>query len=246
VTTSDGRPAIVPLRWDSHGVDICAVLDNTGVSFVARDILEALGHSVDNLHGSPAHPWAPEAAAATLRDHAAGARWNRQQIHDVVGHSRDPLTAEFLTWLAAQINEINIIGVDTLTRITLDGSTPRSPKPVPAADAVEEAPAEHYSVLAAAKILDRDPAISIGRDSLFELLHRWGWTEKHADMWKPSRDMVLIGYLVVVDNRVPGRQDLYPQICITPLGIQALHQRLGGVAELNLTRQHLTLIGDPR
>jgi len=58
--------------------------------------------------------------------------------------------------------------------------------------------------------------------------------------------MVLIGYLVVVDNRVPGRQDLYPQICITPLGIQALHQRLGGVAELNLTRQHLTLIGDPR
>lgn len=237
------RPAIIPLRWDNHGIDICAVLDGESVTFVARDVLEALGYSTDSLQASPAHPWAQEAAASTLRDHAAGARWSRQQIHDVLGHSDDPLTTEFLTWIGDQVTEFHKVGVDNLTRITIDGPRPRSPKPAP--PTTDGQVAEHYSVLAAANILDRDPAISIGRDSLFELLHKWGWAEKHGDVWKPSRDMVFIGYLTVVDARVPGKQDLYPQICITPLGITALHQRLGGVADLSLNRQHLTLIGDP-
>lgn len=237
------RPAIVPLRWDNHGIDVCAVLEADTVSFVARDVLEALGHSTDSLQASPAHPWAEEHAAPTLRDHAAGARWTRQQIHDVLGHATDALTAEFLAWLGEQITEIQKVGVENLTRITLEGPRPRSPKP--SHDTAAEQTAEHYSVLAAANILDRDPAITIGRDSLFELLHKWGWAQKQADVWKPSRDMVFMGYLTVVEARVPGQHELYPQICITPLGIQALHQRLGGVAALNLNRQHLTLIGDP-
>jgi hypothetical protein len=248
VATGDGasRAAVVPLRWNRHGVDVCAVIDDTGLSFVARDVLEALGHDTSVLQNSPAHAWAAEHAAPTQRDHAAGARWTRQQLHDILGRdTADADTADFLAWIGEQVEEFHRIGLDNLARITLDG--PRPARPAPPADTEpaaqpEPTPAEHYSVAATAKILDRDPAISIGRDALFDLLHKWGWIEKRADVWTPNRDVVFLGYLTTVENRIPNSSTLYPQVCITPVGIAALHQRLGGIAELNLSRSHLTLI----
>lgn len=249
MATGDGasRAAVVPLRWDRHGVDVCAVIDQTGLSFVARDVLEALSHDTSVLQNSPAHAWATEHAAATQRDHAAGARWNRQQLHDILIRDGDPDadTADFLTWIGEQVEEFHRVGLDNLARITLNGPRPARPTPPPGAEpaaAAEPAPAEHYSVAATAKILDRDPAITIGRDALFDLLHKWGWIEKRADVWTPNREVVFLGYLTTVDNRVPNTSTLYPQVCITPVGIAALHQRLGGVAELTLSRSHLTLI----
>lgn len=232
------RPAIIPLRWRGHRVDVCALIRDHQVTFIARDVLEAIGHEAGIFDADPAHAGDGWSQAA----HATATSWDRTAIGNILeAIAETPRVAAFLTWLDEQIHWIVVDwGIDTVEQFMA------APHPKVSALGLE-APAaapepRWYSVSEAAAILSRDPAIRIGRTGLFEWLHSRGWVAKSADVWRPAKDLLTFGHLVVLDNKLPGRRDLYPQICITPVGLEALHRHLGGVADLNLTPSDTPLL----
>ncbi|SIL99899.1 gp54 protein [Mycobacteroides abscessus subsp. abscessus] len=97
-----------------------------------------------------------------------------------------------------------------------------------------------YSVADAAKVLSRDPAISIGRDRLFAQMASAGWIfrDRSTNAWKAMQAQVDIGRLV----EKLGKPYLHeasgemrasdPTIRITPKGLQELHKRLGGTDKI--------------
>lgn len=97
-----------------------------------------------------------------------------------------------------------------------------------------------YSVADAAKVLSRDPAISIGRDRLFAQMATNGWIfrDRSTNTWKAMQAQVDIGRLV----EKLGKPYLHeasgemrasdPTIRITPKGLQELHKRLGGTDKI--------------
>ena len=93
-----------------------------------------------------------------------------------------------------------------------------------------------YEVADAAKVLSRDPSISIGRDRLFRFMQAEGWIfrDRSTNRWKPYQPQVDNGRLV----EKLGRPYLHepsgemrnpaPTIRITTKGLAELHKRLGG------------------
>jgi hypothetical protein len=104
-------------------------------------------------------------------------------------------------------------------------------------EAAHRAPsfAEAYTVAAAAKLLDQDPGVSMGRDRLFEFMSQLGWIERNttgADAWIPtrlptSRDWVAIRTVNVGPRKSPTR---YLQIHITNAGLAELRRALAATA----------------
>lgn len=91
-----------------------------------------------------------------------------------------------------------------------------------------------YSVGDAAKMLSRDPGISIGQNTLFRWLGKHGWLYRRGDEWHPYQDRVEQGLLTVKANRpywdskrgvdvLPA-----PTIRVTAKGVQRLYVALGG------------------
>lgn len=98
-----------------------------------------------------------------------------------------------------------------------------------------------YEVDVAAKILSRDPAISIGRNRLFDFMHDQDWVFRgRHNVWKAYQDQVDNGRL----KMRPGREYFHkgkgeyrtgdPTILITAKGLADLRQLLGGGAQLAL------------
>lgn len=235
------RPAIFPLHPRfAAGVDVCVVIRDGQAEFVARDVLAAIGWDVGVYASEPSH-----ATPTSFTEHAKATTWTRETIGDLLQAIQDrPIVADFTRWLDARIDTIAQIGVDVIERKALYGTAPRT-TPQPPEEPVQKALPAYYSVAATARILSRDPGIGrIGRDALFEHLNKTAWIDRVGSEWRPQHDVLFIGYLTVLDVRVPQRDTAYPQICITALGIEALHRKLGGTAELILdNRSHLTLIG---
>ncbi|MEV2277749.1 phage antirepressor KilAC domain-containing protein [Nocardiopsis sp. NPDC049922] len=97
------------------------------------------------------------------------------------------------------------------------------------------------SVADAAKVLSRDPAISMGRDRLFDHIAAEGWVfrAKGDGRWRAYQSAVDTGRLTELpqtythpktEERVVGT----PQIRITIKGLHELHRRLGAVRQLAL------------
>ncbi len=97
-----------------------------------------------------------------------------------------------------------------------------------------------YSVADAAKVLSRDPAISIGRNRLFDFLADQRWIFRHSGTgeWKAYQTQIESGRLAeklstpylyepTGEMRTSG-----PLIRVTPKGLQELHKRLGGADKL--------------
>lgn len=92
-----------------------------------------------------------------------------------------------------------------------------------------------YPVRRAARILSRDPGIAIGMHGLFEHMRLQGWIERadpHAD-WRITETGRLIGWLTTRDVLVPaptkiGRRS-YPQVYVTPKGLEQLRRTLHAV-----------------
>lgn len=98
-----------------------------------------------------------------------------------------------------------------------------------------------YEVGDAAKILSRDPKISIGRNRLFEFMRERGWIYRgRHNAWKAYQDQVDNGRL----KQRPGREYFCkrhneyrtgdPTIVITPKGLAELRRLLGGSGQLEL------------
>jgi len=97
-----------------------------------------------------------------------------------------------------------------------------------------------YSVADAAKVLSRDPRITIGRDRLFAFMAAQGWVyrDRGTGRWRAYQTQVNAGRLVEKlgspylhepsgEMRLPD-----PTIRVTCKGLQELHTRLGGVDRL--------------
>jgi len=233
------RP-IIPFRWVGHHVDICAVHTEFEVRFIARDILDAVGLDVDaTLGAQPSHE-------GFLEEHADATAWTLDEIRTVLDPiASTPLARELMTWLAARAAEVDAMRhmqheAPQRPPVLLPTVDPAAvPDTVPAVDEPRT-----WSVAQTARILSRDPSIQIGQQGLFDWLHVHAWIDKRGEVWIPNRDVVFIGYLTRLDRKIPGHHDLYPQVLITELGIQALHQRMGGTADLDLNRHQLMLVED--
>lgn len=98
-----------------------------------------------------------------------------------------------------------------------------------------------FSVADAAKILSRDPAISIGRDRLFTLMAelRWTYRQRADGRWRAYQTQVDNGRLSELpqqyEHPTTGEVALAaPQVRVIAKGLQALHRHLGGTAPLDL------------
>lgn len=115
-----------------------------------------------------------------------------------------------------------------------------------------ETPANAYNELVAlksdakvadaAKILCRDPKISIGQNRLFNFMKGIAWTFRHRDSgrWCAYQTAVDRGWLAEKpgekywDMRVSEYRIGDPVILVTPKGLAELHKRLGGSGQLEL------------
>lgn len=239
-TSPVDRPAIMPLHPRfAEGIDVCAVIRKGAVEFVARDVFLACGLELDaDLTADRGHE-----APLSFTEHAKARTWSRDLVGDIltaVNHL--DVVREFLFWLDNHIGELNILGLATHERRVLYGNGHRPTDVLP--KIVKAAPPAYYSVSAAAKVLSRDQGIGkIGRDALFMKMQALGWTNRTGTIWSPAPELFALGYFAVQKVAVLAKDQPYPQILITPLGIEALHTRLGGTTTLQFhPADHLTLI----
>lgn len=92
-----------------------------------------------------------------------------------------------------------------------------------------------YSVGDAAKMLSRDPAITIGQNTLFRWLGKHGWLYQRAGEWHPYQGRVEAGLLTLKTNRPywDSRRGVdvlpAPTVRVTAKGLHKLYAALGGV-----------------
>lgn len=96
-----------------------------------------------------------------------------------------------------------------------------------------------FSVADAAKILSRDPSITIGRDRLFERLAdmRWLYRQQADGRWRAYQAQVDTGRLSELPQKYENKQTgqlalAAPQVRVTVKGLADLHRRLGGTEPL--------------
>lgn len=106
------------------------------------------------------------------------------------------------------------------------------------------APGGDYSVGAAAKILSRDPAITIGRNNLFAFMAGLGWifkTKGRRPHWEPYQSKGLETGRLTVKTNAPffnEKTNMWEQpggtVRVTVKGLHELHQYLNGTHDLVL------------
>lgn len=105
-----------------------------------------------------------------------------------------------------------------------------------------------YSVGDAAKILSRDPAITIGERRLFAKLHDLRWIYRAGDgRWRARQTQVDAGRLAELaqskTDESSGDTIVYPpQVRVTVKGLYELHRRLGGLQPLRVEQPLLTVV----
>ncbi len=233
--TVDGDPWFV-------ANDVAAILDlaNVRSSLALLDDDERGVHTVDTLGGQQSLAIVSEAGlySLILRSRKAEAKaFKRWVTHTVLPEIRKTGSygvakalpqnyAEALRALAdeAEAHELAKIRVRELT---------------PAASAWQhlvEATGD-FSVADAAKMLSRDPSISIGQNTLFRWMGKHGWLYQRGGEWHPYQDKVDAGLVTLKTNRpywdskrgvdvLPA-----PTVRITAKGVQSIYRRLGGSAE---------------
>ena len=95
-----------------------------------------------------------------------------------------------------------------------------------------------FSVREAAQILDRDPSISTGERRLFTTLKAIAWIDRTGQPYQGQVDAGrLVRKLTTWMHPTEGPK-VACQTRITPKGLRALHERLGGTAQLVLITPH--------
>ncbi|CAD5999467.1 phage antirepressor KilAC domain-containing protein [Agreia sp. COWG] len=228
------RKTVQPYRWVSHRKEVCVVIDRGEIRFIARDVLEALEQPLPPFDKQPDRhqPYALRGEHCTS--------WTRAQVDTALSSIAFlPIVVEFIAWLDEVMRLIDSYQQPILTRSMIDPSAPRQVLAPAGVDAHPSNPAVSvpgsFSVADSAVILSRDPAIKLRTKDLHAHLLQAGWLRKPAGEYLPNDDLITIGYLAVVLRKVPAREQAYPQVCITPEGLQEIHKRLGGTAVIDLT-----------
>lgn len=202
----------LPLRWPHHG-DLRILVDvDTLEVFVAAVDLIALAE-LDDLTPADLHPsirphvtWSRSGGAEGLLEH-----YTLADAVAVLEHNPTHLTGELLEWMREQIPLA--VADDVIdSAVGLEGFC------------------SAYTVQQAAMILDRDPAVAIGRTRLFAHLERIGWARRGiAQHWEPTSLARRHHWLTIRTVSIrPGTKATtpYPQLYITPAGLDELRRTL--------------------
>lgn len=235
--------------------DLCRVLDISNPSNVAGRLDPA---SVDTLRLAEGNRGNPNVTIVS----EAG-------MYEVVIRSDKPEAAAFRRWLTTEVlpairkhggyltpemAERVLTDPDTLIRLATDLKAEREKRalaeqralalePGAAAWDILAGSSGDYAVADAAKILSRDPSITIGRDRLFADMHERGWLYRQQGArggWRAMQSQVDLGRLAertgfAFQNSRTGELEMAcPTVRITPKGLAALHRLLGGTGPLLL------------
>lgn len=239
---SAGHVAIFPLHprftWieTSETFEVCVTVTSRHIRIVARDALAAAGLPVaGGLEFDPPCAFMP-GNEVDVPTHSTAQAWTHEQLLDVIAVLEDePRPAAFLRWLDKRLHELAAYGLHRLAAeahasgyVDVEGEPVKVP--------------EVFSIREAARLLERDPAITIGQARLFEYLSAIGWIERAAGVWVPRAHVRTSGLLTTqhVAERHSSHDEPYPQLILTVAGVLELHRRLGGISDLNLT-PHPTL-----
>lgn len=232
VVMIDGEPWFVL-------ADLCKVL---GLGTPAR-VRERLDEGVSQAHTLPTAGGAQQMTIVS-----------EPGMYEVVIRSDKPEAVKFRRWITGEVlPTLRRTGVYALSEdeivhqalaITarrveeLQSKVAELTPPASAWNQLAEATGD-YSVADAAKVLSRDPNINTGRDRLFAFMAglRWVYRDKG---WRAYQSQVDNGRLVEKVGKPywhEGRGEYVtpaPTIRITPKGLAALHQKLGGTGQLEL------------
>jgi hypothetical protein len=228
------RPIISVYRWYEHG-DLRVHLPHpAGPLFAAADVCELLELDVPTYHDHRTdlteYLWP---GAVTALEGSDDPWYTVAEAIRVAENNPSHLTPLFLAYVQEIMAGITAAGLERL----VDDATPT---PEAARDL-----SRTWSVRLAARALSKDPALTLGQNSLFEAMQAIGWIHRVDSIWQPDPDLVKRGLLLQQHERIRGHKELYPRIRITVTGMRELHQRLGGIATLTLDPEPtLTLVED--
>lgn len=198
----------IPLRWPHHG-DLRILVDDLEV-FTSADDLYALAEYED----PDVHPHPTLVPTITWSKNVGDPLLLLYPLADaitVLEHAPTHQTAELLAWLRVQLPLV-------LRDEVIDAALGL------------EGFLDAYTVSQAARILDSDPAVSIGQKSLFQHLELVGWAERDlAGHWHPTRVATRAGLLTIRDILIRhGKHHAtpYPQIYVTEAGLAELRRTL--------------------
>lgn len=195
--------ALLPIRWQGHHLDVCAVLEDHRIRWVARDVLEAATGDAGDFADDPGHTPAAQ--------HLFAASYEYDTIRAFVPDTDDGRA--LLAFLAARENAIATLGYGNVVRYATSPAYYDGPL---------------YAIARAAEILDADPSISIGAQLLFQWLLEAEWIHRRGGEYAPGELSVVAGRLAVVPRRIPTQANAYPQVVLTDSGLAELHRLLGG------------------
>ncbi|WP_345750082.1 phage antirepressor KilAC domain-containing protein [Microbacterium rhizophilus] len=203
------QPVKMIARWPGHG-DLTIMVDGAYTYLRADD--------VERLADVPA--WG---AGETV----LGEAWPEEldgipfypvdaAITKVNEHAGKETARQFLAWLDSALP--GLLDPESLARARRDVGFMNS-----------------LTVRQAARTLDRDPAITIGQNTLFAHLEREGWITRGDDCWQPTVMARANGWVTIrrMKHPAPGRDRhaSYEQVYITPVGMTQLRTTLRAIAE---------------
>lgn len=192
-----------------------------------------------------------------------GPVWHGLDVADILGISTDSFDDEVVTFHAgwetpeglvpwiptyyfkalADARQDILAFIDSTTASIAAHTIRRhQPDSIPEPTPIVDRRAETFSIVAAAQLLRRDPAIQVGRETLLALLKDMSWVRFEDGSNVPTSTALAAGHLVRNELWTITERPAYNRIRITRDGLTALHERLGGVAELQLEQLTPTLI----
>lgn len=259
---SDGAPGLSAVTNRFEDFDIRHVLTDQPV-WIGRDVCNAVG--IKAYRDALAQLDADERVSVvvdTLGGPQGMTAVTEAGIYSLMLISRSPKVKPFKRWLTHEVlpqirksgryeaerSTMALPDRKTLAQWVVDAETRAEvaeskvielTPPASAWNELAEA-AGDYSVADAAKVLSRDPAITIKERALFKFMSGAGWVFKRDGRWKAYRTQLDTGRLAEKVGRPfwhEGRGELVngePTVRITPKGLAELHKRLGGTGQLAL------------
>lgn len=246
--------ALTPFTFPVTGEPVRTILLDDEPWFIASDVTAILGYS----NGRDAIGRLPERMKGVGLADTPGGRQkmsviNEAGVYRLVMRSNIAAAEQFQDWLAEEvlplIRTTGAYAVPTLTNRDLalmviaeadraDSAEKRVAELAPAAESWETLASANgdYSVADAAKVLSRDSTIQIGRDRLFTVMYKLGWTYRGGDgRWRIKQTAVETGRLSELPSSHyhPRTGELVldpPQVRVTVKGVHDLRRALGAKA----------------
>lgn len=249
-------------RFSFQGVEVRTIFADGETWFVLNDLCRVL--DVANPRNT-ASRISPQDKGVRRVDTLGGGQnmtvVNESGMYDVVLESRKPQARAFRRWVTSEVlpairrtgsyaqSEPPMSGAELMAAAVVEAQKVlvqreeriRELEPKAAAWASLASVGGDLSVSEAAKVLSRDPDISIGRQRLFDFLEDIGWIYRAGGRrphWEAYQRHVDNGRLTqklgkpFFNSRTEEWEQAAPQIRITPKGIEALRDRLSVGSQL--------------